>query len=71
MKGFVYRLAVFVAVVSLVTSLLSGVSIMTSIIRSSVVFLTTLVIIIFALNVLRWGLLKTNPVVTKPEKANK
>lgn len=71
MKGFVYRVAIFVAVVSLITSLLSGVSIMTSIIRSCVVFLATLVIIIGALNVLRWGLLKTNPLVTKPEEANK
>lgn len=61
MKQFVYRLSLFVTIVTFITCLLSGISLATSIIRSAIVFLVTLFIIIVALNILRWGLLAASP----------
>lgn len=63
MRKFVYKLAFFVALTTLVLCLLSGITLVTSFLRSIVVFFGTLVVAIAALNVLRWGLLsKPKPV---------
>lgn len=67
MKRFIYKLSFFVAVLALLSSLLSGVSIITSALRSAIVFLATLLLIIIALNVLRWGILLTAPDKTEEE----
>jgi len=71
MKSIVYKIAIFVSVISLVTSLLSGISIITSLIRSGMVFLATLVVIIIALNLLRWSLNKSTTPVVQTEKMDK
>ncbi len=68
MKKVIYRLSFFVAVLALLSSLFSGVSIVTSIVRSAVVFLATLLLIIIALNVLRWGILLTAQDKNQEEK---
>ena len=70
MKGIVYKIAIFIALTSFVTSILNGISIATSIIRSGVVFLITLVVIIIALNLLRWGLMKSMPVTNQPKETD-
>lgn len=71
MKSFVYKIAVFVSVLSLITSLLSGVSILTSLVRSGMVFLATLVVIIIALNLLRWSLTRSTTPISQPENMDK
>jgi len=53
LRSMIYKFAILIAVISLVTSILNGVSIYTSIIRSSVVFLLTMVVIVVVLNVVR------------------
>lgn len=71
MKSFVYKIAVFVSVISLITSLLSGISILTSLVRSGMVFLGTLVFIIIALNLLRWSLTRSSTPISQPENMDK
>ena len=57
MKKLVYRVSLLVTVITLITCLLSGISLFTSILRSAEVFFGSLIVIIIALNILRWGLL--------------
>lgn len=59
MKKLVYRLSLLLTVITFITCLLSGISLFTSIIRSIEVFFGALVVIIIALNILRWGLMPT------------
>jgi len=53
LRSIIYKFAILIAVISLVTSILNGVSLLTSIIRSSIVFLLTLVVIVVLLNLVR------------------
>ena len=53
LRSIIYKFAILIAVLSLVTSILNGVSLFTSIIRSSIVFLLTLVVIVVLLNLVR------------------
>jgi hypothetical protein len=58
LKSAIYKFAVLIAMLSLVTSILGGVSVTTSLIRSAVVFLLTLVVVVIVLNVIRRILLQ-------------
>lgn len=70
MKKFIYKFALFVSVVAFVSSLLGGVSIVTSIARSGLVYLGTLLIVIISLNILRWSMARTVD-VSPPEVQQK
>jgi len=61
MRKLIYRFSLFVAVVTFISCLLSGISLGTSLSRSAIVFILMLFIIIVALKLLRWGLLITAP----------
>ena len=67
MKKLIYRFSMLVGVVTLISCLMSGISLYTSITRSVIVFLSMLFIIIMALKILRWGLLLTEP-KTEPQQ---
>ncbi len=54
MSAIFYKFALLIAMVTLVLCLLSGISILTSLFRTGVVFLGTLFVIAVALWVLRW-----------------
>lgn len=69
MKKLIYRISMLVGVLTLISCLLSGISLYTSIIRSVIVFLSMLFIIIMALKILRWGLLITEPKPKQHEEA--
>jgi hypothetical protein len=56
MKKIIYRFALFMTILSFVICLVSGKSLMTTMVRSTEVFFGTIIVIIIALNVLRWGL---------------
>ncbi len=71
LKSIIYRFAILVAVVSLITSFFSGVSLYTSLIRSGVVFLLTLIIVILVLNVIRRVLIHTTNSSTDIENGSK
>ena len=69
MKKLIYRFSMLIAVITLISCLLSGISLYTSIVRSAVVFLGMLFIIIVSLKILRWGLLLTEPKPAEQEEA--
>jgi len=56
MRKFIYRFALFMTILSFVICLVSGKTLMTTLIRSIEVFFGTIIVIILALNILRWGL---------------
>ncbi len=56
MKSFIYKFAFLVALIALVSGILSGVSLFTSVLRSAVVFLGTILVMILAFYILRWSL---------------
>ncbi|NOG43856.1 MAG: hypothetical protein HND50_01385 [Calditrichaeota bacterium] len=59
MHRFIYKFAVFVSVITLVTALMNGVSIMTTFVRTGLVFLGTLILFVVFLNVMRWAIVTT------------
>ena len=57
MKKFVYRLAYLVATVTFLINVLSGITLLTGIFRSILVFLLMLLITVVGLKILRWSLM--------------
>ena len=55
MTKSIYKIALCVSLVNFLLNELNSISIQTSIIRSSIVFLLTFIIIIIFLNIVQWG----------------
>ncbi len=69
LKKLILRIASLAAVVTFVTCALNGITLFTSLFRSAVVYLLTILLAVIMLNVLRWGVLVTSPSSTQvPEK---
>lgn len=61
MKKLIYRFSIFVSIVAFLSSLISGISIGTSLMRSMMVFLAMLFIIVITLKILRWSIMISAP----------
>ena len=61
MKKLIYRFSLFISVVAFMSSLLSGISLGTSLMRSMIVFLGMMFIIVITLKLLRWGIIIATP----------
>jgi hypothetical protein len=77
LRKFVYRLSILMAVVAFITSRLNGITLLTSFIRSAIVFVGTIVLVILALNAVRWGMMlnrqepeSTESTHVEPKKQN-
>ncbi len=57
MKKFVYRLAYLVAIITFLINVFSGITILTSLFRSVIVFLLMLLLTVIGLKILRWSLM--------------
>jgi len=57
MKKFIYRLSFFVALLVFIINILNGISILTSITRTAIVFLVMLFLCVVALKILHWTLM--------------
>ncbi len=70
LKKFILRIALLAAVIAFLTCMLNGISIITSIFRSVVVYLLALLLEVIALNIMRWGIWATapNPPQNVPQK---
>lgn len=69
MKKLIYRFSILIGALTLISCLLGGISLYTSITRSVIVFLSMLFIIIMSLKVLRWGLLIAEPKIDEQKEA--
>lgn len=67
MHRFIYRFSIFVSLITLVSALMNGVSIMTTFIRTGLVFLGTLFLFIIFLNLMRWAIVTTT-IIEKHDK---
>lgn len=56
MKSGLYKIAILLSLANLISCILGGITIYTSVLRSVIVFLGTLLVFTIFLNVLRWGL---------------
>ncbi len=61
MRKFILRIALLAAIITFVTCVFNGITLMTSLFRSAVVYLLTLLLVIITLNALRWGVMVTAP----------
>ncbi|EHO42266.1 hypothetical protein [Caldithrix abyssi] len=68
LRKLILRIASLAAIITFVTCALNGISLMTSIFRSAVVYLLTILLAVIMLNILRWGVLATSPPDTLPKK---
>ena len=59
MQRFIYKFSFFIGVIALITALASGVSLITSVIRASLVLLGTMTLFVVALHVIRWAIIST------------
>jgi len=59
MKKIIYGIALLVCVITFVLCVIQGISLLTSLFRSAIVFLGVLFIFFMAANVLHWGMLLT------------
>ena len=57
MKKFVYRIAYFIALLTFITNLLNGITLLTSVTRSIIAFLIMLFLSVIALKIIRWTLM--------------
>ncbi len=57
MKKFVYRLAYLVSILTFLINVLSGITVLTSLFRSVIVFLLMLLLTVIGLKILRWLLM--------------
>ncbi len=57
MKKFVYRLAYLVAIITFLLNVFSGITVLTSLFRSFIVFLLMLLLTVIGLKILRWSLM--------------
>ncbi len=57
MKKFIYRIAYFIALLTFLTNLLNGTTLLTSVTRSIVAFLIMLFLSVIALKIIRWTLM--------------
>ena len=71
MHRFIYRFAIFVSLITLVSALMNGVSIMTTFIRTGLVFLGTLILFIIFLNLMRWAIVTTTIIEKHDEETEK
>lgn len=62
----VYKIAFLMALVSLLVSIVSGITLITSLERSAIVFLGTLIIILVSMVALKWGIQLTKPPKEEP-----
>ena len=58
-KLIVNKFALLVSVIAFISALIGGISLGTALIRSSLVYLFTLVVIIIALRILKWNFLNS------------
>ncbi|NOX90047.1 MAG: hypothetical protein GXO77_13595 [Calditrichaeota bacterium] len=68
MRKFVLRIALLAALIAFVTCLLNGISLITSVFRSAVVYLLVILLIVIMLNILRWGVMATAPGQNLPKE---
>ncbi len=73
MKKFIYRIANFIALLTFITNLLNGTTLLTSIIRSVIAFLIMLFLSVIMLKILRWTLMlsqkeSSEEIIKSPEK---
>ncbi len=59
MHRFIYKFSIFASLITFVSALLNGVSVMTTVLRSGLVFLGTLILFIIFLNIMRWAIVAT------------
>jgi uncharacterized membrane protein len=70
MHRFIYKFSIFVAIIALISALLSGVSVMTTFIRTGLVFLGTILLFVILLNVMRWAI-ETTTIIDKHNEEEK
>lgn len=68
LKKFILRIALLAAVIAFLSCMLNGISIVTSIFRSIVVYLLALLLEVIALNLIRWGIGATAPTQNVPQE---
>ena len=73
MKKFIYRIAYFIALLTFITNLLNGITLLTSITRSIIAFLFMLFLSVIALKIIRWTLMlnqnePSEEIIESPEK---
>ncbi|RLD16529.1 hypothetical protein DRI50_01655 [candidate division KSB1 bacterium] len=68
LKKFILRIALLAAIIAFLSCMLNGISIVTSIFRSIVVYLLALLLEVIALNLMRWGIWATAPSAKAPEE---
>ncbi|MEJ2052811.1 MAG: hypothetical protein P8X42_02735 [Calditrichaceae bacterium] len=67
MKSMIYKIAILIPMLSLITLLLNGISIGTGFVRSGIIFLSILVLIIVPLYLFQQGFMKSTPVTHQPK----
>ncbi len=67
LKKFILRIAMLAAIITFLSCMLNGISIVTSIYRSVVVYLLSLLLVVIMLNILRWGIWMTSPTESVPK----
>ncbi len=61
LRKFILRVASLAGVITFISCALNGITLMTSIFRSVVVYLLTILLAVIMLNILRWGVWATSP----------
>ncbi len=67
LKKFILRIAMLAALITFLSCMLNGISIATSIYRSVVVYLLSLLLVVIMLNILRWGIWITSSTESVPK----
>lgn len=68
LRKFILRIASLAAVITFVSCALNGITLLTSVFRSAVVYLLTILLAVIMLNILRWGVWATSPSTNLPDK---
>ncbi len=68
LRKFILRIASLAGIIAFISCALNGISLFTSILRSVIVYLLTILLAVIMLNLLRWGVVATSPPNNLPEK---
>ncbi len=71
MHRFIYKFSIFVSIITLVTAFMNGVSPMTTILRTGIVFLGTMFLFVIFLNIMRWAIVTTTIIEKQNEETDK
>lgn len=71
MQKFIYKFAILIAMITLITAFLNGVSLPTSLIRAGLIFIGTLLLFFMALALMRWTVITTTIIDQNNEQKNR